>query len=188
MVHLAFPSQVPAHLWIEEGIATYVEPIARAQAGKMNATEVWRQLIDGVPKGLPRSGDKGLDNTHTWGRTYWGGALFCLLADIEIRRRTDNKYGLQDALRAVTFSGGSIEQKWPLEEIIKIGDSAVGVPVLSELYQSMRATSVETDLPGLWRKLGVEIKNGKVIFDDDAPLAAVRKAITASPHYEGSFR
>ena len=180
MVHLAFPSQVPAHLWIEEGIATYVEPIARTQAGQMNVTEVWRQLVDGIHKGLPNPGDEGLDNTHTWGRTYWGGALFCLLADIEIRRRTNNKYGLRDALRAVTDAGGSIEEKWPLEEILKIGDGAVGVPVLSELYQSMKAMPVETDLTSLWHKLGVAIKNGDVIFDDSAPLAAVRRGITAA--------
>jgi len=30
MVHLAFPSVPDDHHWIEEGIATYVEPIARA--------------------------------------------------------------------------------------------------------------------------------------------------------------
>src|SRR5229473_4571201 len=33
MVHLAFPSMDERHHWIEEGIATYVEPIARIQAG-----------------------------------------------------------------------------------------------------------------------------------------------------------
>ena len=46
-----------------------------------------------MPFGLPKEGDKGLDYTHTWGRTYWGGAIFCLLADIEIRQQTNNKNG-----------------------------------------------------------------------------------------------
>ena len=41
-----------------------------------------------MPKGLPQAGDQGLDNTGTWGREYWGGAMFCLLADIEIRKAT----------------------------------------------------------------------------------------------------
>jgi hypothetical protein len=37
------------------------------------------------------------------------------------------------------------------------------------------------DLPDLWRRLGVELRDGKITFDDNAPLAAVRRAITQSP-------
>jgi hypothetical protein len=36
MVHLALPSVPDEHHWIEEGIATYVEPIARAQVGDLS--------------------------------------------------------------------------------------------------------------------------------------------------------
>ena len=67
MVHLAFPSVPDEHHWIEEGIATYVEPIARAQVGDLPTETVWRELVDGLPKGLPAPGDRGLDNSHTWG-------------------------------------------------------------------------------------------------------------------------
>ena len=58
-------------------------------------------MVDGMPQGLPAAGDQGLDNTHIWGRTYRGGAMFCLLADIEIRKQTGNAKGLLDALRAI---------------------------------------------------------------------------------------
>jgi hypothetical protein len=37
MVHLAFPSVDEKHHWIEEGIATYVEPIARIRVGDLTA-------------------------------------------------------------------------------------------------------------------------------------------------------
>jgi len=106
MVHLTFPSMADEHHWIEEGIATYVEPIGRIQAGKMDPAEMWRDLVRDMPKGQPRAGDKGLDHTHTWGRTYWGGALYCLRADVEIRRQTQNAKGLQDALRGILDAGG----------------------------------------------------------------------------------
>src|ERR1700736_2016656 len=137
MVHLAFPSVADEHHWIEEGIATYVEPIARAQVGDLSPEIVWRELVDGLPKGLPAPGDRGLDNTHTWGRTYWGGALYCLMADIEIHQRTNNRYGLQDALRGIVRAGGNMEQDWPLARALKAGDEATGVPVLMELYDRM---------------------------------------------------
>ena len=181
MVHLSFPSVAEEHHWIEEGIATYVEPIARVEAGNLEPRSVWHDLVEGLPKGLPQAGDEGLDHTHTWGRTYWGGALFCTLADVEIRERTNNRYGLQDALRAILAAGGNMETSWPLERALTLGDKATGVPVLTELYGQMKAKAVQYDLAGLWNKLGVVEASGKVSFNDRAPLAAVRRAITAVP-------
>ena len=182
MVHLAFPRVPQEHHWIEEGLATYVEPIARAQAGQLPSQRVWLDLIEGLPHGLPRAGDRGLDFTPTWGRTYWGGALFCLLADVKIRERTNNQYGLQDALRGVLAGGGNIQTIWPIKLALQTGDEAVGQTVLIELYEQMRAAPVDVDLDAMWRALGVKLVGRQVVFDDDAPLAAVRRAITAPPH------
>jgi hypothetical protein len=178
MVHLAFPSVAEQHHWIEEGSATYIEPIARARAGDLTPEKVWGDLIDGLPKGLPEPGDHGLDFTPTWGRTYWGGALFCLLADIEIRKRTGNEKGLEDTLRAILNAGGTIESDWPLARALEIGDRATGFPVLRELYDKMKATPAPIDLKGLWMDLGVARRNGKIEFNDAAPLAPIRNAIT----------
>jgi hypothetical protein len=180
MVHLAFPSVPDEHHWIEEGIATYVEPIARAQVGDLPAETVWRELVEGLPKGLPAPGDRGLDNTHTWGRTYWGGALFCLIADVEIHRRTNNRYGLQDALRGIVRAGGNMEHDWPLTKALKAGDDAIGVPVLMELYDRMKATPVTPDLVTMWRELGVRPSGDSVTFDQSAPQASIVRSIIAS--------
>jgi predicted metalloprotease with PDZ domain len=129
---------------------------------------------------LPRREDRGLDFTPTWGRTYWGGALFCLLADIEIRKRTGNRKGLEDALRAILAAGGTIETEWPLTKALRIGDEATGVPVLSELYEKMKASPYPVDLNALWKELGVERKEGLIRFNDSAPLGAIRRAITGA--------
>ena len=51
MVHLAFPS-MDEHAWIEEGIATYVEPLARARANLAPSEDIWKWLVWGLPKGL----------------------------------------------------------------------------------------------------------------------------------------
>jgi hypothetical protein len=180
MVHLAFPSVPEQHHWIEEGIATYVEPIARAQVGDLFPETVWRELVDGLPKGLPAPGDRGLDYTHTWGRTYWGGALFCLMADVEIHRRTNNRYGLQDALRGIVRAGGNMEHDWQLARALKGADDAVGVPVLMELYDRMKATPVAPDLSAMWRELGVQPSGNSVRFDQSAPQASIVRSIMAS--------
>jgi hypothetical protein len=177
MVHFSFPSMQRRHHWIEEGIATYVEPIARVQVGNLTAAQVWGDMLRDMHQGLPEDGDAGLDNTHTWGRTYWGGALFCLLADIGIRKNTANAKGLQDALRAINRAGGTIEEDWPLERALETGDKATGGKTLMELYQQMGTKPVMVDLPALWKQLGVARQDGSVAFDAQAPLAGVREAI-----------
>ena len=176
MAHLAFPSVPHEHHWIEEGIATYVEPIARVQIGDLTPAKVWRDMVDGMPHGLPDKDDRGLDNTHTWGRTYWGGAMFCLLADVEIHRRTQNKYGLQDALRAIARSGTMLDE-WPLARALKVGDDAVGVPVLMELYAKMKDAPDDPNLPMLWQRLGVKLAGDSVAFDSAAPDASIVTSI-----------
>jgi len=178
MVHLAFPSMADEHHWIEEGLSTYVEPIARIQTGQWKAEQMWSDLVRDMPKGQPREGDQGLDHTHTWGRTYWGGALFCFVADVEIRKKTRNRKGLQDALRGILNAGGDIRQDWDLEKALKTGDEAVGVSVLVPLYHQWKDQPVNADLTVLWNQLGIAVSNGKVQLRDDAPLASIRRAIT----------
>ncbi len=182
MIHLAFPSMAENHHWIEEGISTYVEPVARAQVGQMPVAEVWKQFIRDMPQGQPDSGDQGLDQTPTWGRTYWGGAMFCLVADVQIREQTRNRKGLQDALRAILDHGGVITENWDIERAFAIGDRATGTHVLQSLYEQMRDKPSPVDFDQLWRKLGVALENGEVVYNDQAADAAIRKAIVSPAH------
>jgi len=177
MVHYGFPSMDENHHWIEEGSATYIEPIARAAVGNLPVTQVWGDMVRDMPQGLPAEGDQGLDHTHSWGRTYWGGALYCLLADVEIRRQSHNKKGLIDALRGINRAGGTIESDWPLERALRVGDKATGGKALMTLYGQMAAAPMPVDLPALWKQLGVRREGGQVTFDSTAPFAGVRAAI-----------
>ena len=181
MTHLALPDVGEEHAWLSEGVAVYVEGVARAQAGNRPARDVWAEQVSSMPRGLPQAGDAGLDRTHTWGRTYWGGALFCLLADVQIRQRTGNRLGLQSALRAVTRASGGLAADWPIERVFAVGDAAVGTKVLEELYARSKDTPFAPDLPDLWRSLGIEPFEGTVRLHDDAPLAKIRDAIMRAP-------
>lgn len=177
LIHMAFPDVRDRHQWIKEGLSTYVERIARARTGGRDEKGMWADLNRKLPQGLPRAGDRGLDHTQTWGRVYWGGALFCFLADVEIRRRTNNEYGLEDALRAIVAAGGTLNHQWRIEEALAIGNEAVGVPVLSELYDRMKDRPFTPDLDRLWADLGVVRSGSGVRLVEDAPLAEVRRAI-----------
>jgi len=179
MIHLALPEVGDDHLWLTEGLSTYVEGIARVHVGDLRPERVWAEQVRSMPNGLPARGDEGLDHTHTWGRTYWGGALFCLLADVEIRKKTANRLGLRDAMRAVLRSSGGVSFEMPIDRIMKIGDEATGTTVLRDLYAQMKDKPTWPDLPALWQQLGISERGDSVEFDDEAPLAATRKAIMA---------
>ena len=179
LLHANFPDIGRAHSWLSEGLATYVEPIARARVGLVSEAKVWRDMIDGMPQGLPQAGDQGLENTRTWGRTYWGGALFCLVADVTLRERTGNQHTLDDVLLAIGKASASDEDHWPLSQVLDAAQRATGTPVLRELYERLAQKPGTVDLPELFARLGVRAQGASVVFDDAAPLAAIRHSIAA---------
>jgi len=181
MIHLALPDVGEEHAWLSEGLATYVEGVARVQAGNRSEADVWAEELRMMPRGLPQAGDRGLDHTHSWGRTYWGGAMYCLLADVDIRKRTHNEKGLRDALRAIARESGGLVVDWPIDRVLRVGDQAVGVPALKDLYEQMKDDPMRPDLMGLWSSLGVERDGSTVRLRDDAPLSDVRRAIMRAP-------
>jgi hypothetical protein len=179
MVHLALPEVGRRHNWLAEGLATYVEGVARAQFGNREIADVWAEDRHSMPMGLPRRGEGGMDQTPTWGRTYWGGALYCLQAEVAIRERTGNRVGLQTALRAILMETGGYGFERDIDEVLRIGDTATGTRVLDDLYQQSKVTPQAVDLDSLWSRLGVPTDPKTQPFDDHAPLAAIRIAITA---------
>ncbi len=179
-VHANLPSFGYPHKWFEEGVATYVEPVARARVGALSPDAMWSDLLENLPSGLPEAGDQGLEKTYTWGRTYWGGALFCLTADIAIRERTRGGKSLDDALRAIGGMGAGAAVQVDLGRALATGDAATGTDVLQGLYRRLAAAPGTVDLGAQWRALGVSRRpDGGVAYDDGAPLAWIRRAITA---------
>jgi hypothetical protein len=185
LTHMAFPDLSGEHHWLEEGLATYVEPIARVQIGTLTPEQIWKDMHRDMRKGEPGPSDAGLDRTHTWASTYWGGALFCLIADVRIRQETGNSKGLQDALRAILAAGGTIDHEWPIAKVLAVGDQGTGTSVLTTLYKNMGEKSEAIDLDDLWKQLGVGIENGNVVLDGAAPLARIRERITSPDHHSG---
>lgn len=177
-IHLSHPGLPHAQHWFEEGLATYLEPLMRARRGLISPEEAWRGFLENLHEGLPGPGDKGLDHTRSWGATYWGGTLFCLLADVEIRRASGNRKSLDTALRGIVAAGGNHQARWSIEKTLAAGDRAIGGHVLRDLHrrQGMRADNV--DLDALFKRLGVMLRDGKVIFNEGAPLASIRQGLT----------
>ena len=176
MIHLAFPWMDGRHNWMAEGIAVYVESIARLQAEHISSMQVWGDFARMMPRGLPQEGEGGFEVTKSWGRTYWGGAMFCLVADITIRQQTENRLGLQHSLRAINAER-EFRREWDFRETLAIGDKATGTRVLLGQFETMARDPVSPDLPALWRDLGIVADGSQVRIENSAPLADIRAAI-----------
>ncbi|MBP6225189.1 MAG: hypothetical protein KA439_09015 [Rhizobacter sp.] len=173
MVQLAMPRIPRSQNWLREGVASYVEGVARCRVGLVAPATVWRRWAEEMPQGQPRAGDTGLDHAATWARARWGGAIFCLLADVELLRRSSQRQGLQQALQGVLAAGGHCGVSWSVDRILSTADASVGRTTLTDLYRRMKDSPEPVDLDGLWRSLGI----AGIAPDEDAPLAKVRRAI-----------
>jgi hypothetical protein len=179
LIHVVSPSLPPEDAWFSEGLATYVEPIARARAGLITPERVWGDLVDGLPQGLPKSGDAGLSGAQDIGRVYWGGALYFLLADIDIREATQGIRSLEDVVRSTARQRVNVETHWTLEHMLEEGDRSTGTRTLRTLYETMGLLPGSVELGTLWARLGVRKEGASTRFDDTAPLARTRRAIVS---------
>jgi hypothetical protein len=178
LIHASFPSLPDDDLWLEEGLATYLEPLLRVRAGQLDAKEMWHDFGSDLPQGSPRAGEKGLAGTTVWHRLYWQGAVFWLDAELTIDRRTHGQRSLRDALcsyaRALDAPGD-----WTAERAFAVMDAALGEPILLELYRKASARGIDRDPRVLLSELGVELLPGRdVRFAPDAPAAGLRARMT----------
>ena len=180
MLHAAFPDLERRHKWMQEGLSTYLQRVIQTRSGKQSEAALWKGCVRQMPHGRPRAGDDGLDNTRSWGSLYWGGALYWMMADVEIRKATKGRKSLQDALVGILEKGGSGRANWTTARVVKVGDEATGTTVLTDLYRDMATRRGDVDLEQLWEQLGVvEEADGTVSFDETAQLAEIRRAISA---------
>lgn len=179
MLHACFPDLHSRHRWMQEGLSTYLEPIVRARAGNITHERVWERWTASMPYGRPRPGDRGLDRTHTWGRTYWGGAVFWLVADLRLRQATKNAKSLRDVMRHLAAIGANGRVDWSTKQVLAAAEEATGNTAITDVYAELALAPGDVDLDALFADLGVvRDDDGHVAFDDDRPLAALRRAIT----------
>ncbi len=179
LFHLGTPSYVGEGKWLDEGLATYFEPIIRAREGWLDEDELWTELAGGLHQGVDALVRTGLENPASFRAHYWGGALVALSADVRARRASAGRRGLEDGLRAVTARGGTADQVWALAETVRTVDEALGAPILADLVDAHGHRGSPFDLGAMLRDLGIDLGPNGARLRDDAPLASVRRSIAA---------
>jgi hypothetical protein len=176
-LHLGSPLMRDTGAWLNEGIATFYEPVLRARAGWKSEDEVWREWMSQMPRGMPAMASVGLQNAGRGG-IYWGGALFVLMAEIESLQASGGKIGFSDCLRRVLAEGGDVTVKRPTMKLLDRCDTLLGKPIIGPLAERHIAKGSAMDLDQLWRRLGVAMAaDGSIAYDDKAELARLRPLI-----------
>jgi predicted metalloprotease with PDZ domain len=144
-IHLAMPNLSKRHHWFEEGVPTYLEPLLRTRQKRMKVEKFWFDLM----------------------REF--------LTDLDIREKTNGVKTIEDALREIVAQGGTTEVNWDMARVLEVADRGVGLPALSTLYRKHAERAERVDLEVIWKRLGVVREGDHVRFDDQAPLAELRK-------------
>ncbi len=176
--HLGFPSFRGEGKWLDEGLATYFEPLIRARAGMLTEEQGWAEVIRDMPLGVELCETRGLDHFDGDIRAvYWGGAVVALHADVAARRREENAPGLEQALRAMLAQGWNSRHVVRLRDAIQKVDAGLGAPILEGLAAAYSDHGSPVPLDSVLADLGVERHGDGVLLRDDAKLARVRRAI-----------
>ncbi|HEU4663863.1 MAG TPA: hypothetical protein VFS55_07520 [Dokdonella sp.] len=168
--HLFHPHLGARGAWLAEGLATYLQNVLRARAGLLTPAQAWAELADGFARGraaTPRDGAPTLEraslemeNDHGYTRVYWSGTAFWLAVDLELRRASGGRLGVDDALRR--FDDCCLAtQEWTPQAFVERLDALLGSDVFARRWRDYRALTRFPAVPAL----------------DDPADAAARSAI-----------
>ncbi len=187
LAHLGMPWTLDTDAWFQEGFATYYQEVLRARAGLKTPQQVWQNIHDGFGRGR-RSGGKrtlaaesaAMHEHHTYHRVYWAGAAIALLLDVELRRRFPGRWCLDDAMGLWhEMHGGTRAGAARATALMRAADRRIGQPVCAPLTQAHLSRADFPELTQTYAALGLRVEDGRVVLDDEAPLANVRRAITS---------
>jgi len=188
--HLGLPAIASDDAWLSEGFITYYQCVLMGRAGIYDERRAWDEIVAGFARGRRPRGDAdrtlaetsaGMARTHAYLRVYWGGAAIAMLLDVELRRSSNGAKSLDDAMREVrrAFAGRGVEMS--ADEIVRHVDAWLGRPVFAGVARPLLASKEFPPVDEALARLGVVIKDGDVTgFDEDAPDAAIRRAIIAT--------
>jgi len=182
--HLMLPFVRSQHRWISEGFAQYYQNVLLTRAGQYDELRAWQKLYEGFERGRKSRPELSPNEAARRGvgaatmKIYWSGAIIALLADVELRQRSDGHESLDYALDHLQRCCLPAATSWSGTELFEKLDSFVAEPVFMPLYRQYADSKGFPDIEPIFERLGVEVANDRVSLRDDAELTKIRRAIT----------
>jgi hypothetical protein len=186
--HLGMPAIAESDAWLAEGFVSYYQCVLRRRAGFVDERAAWQELVDGFARGRAAHGATTLgdesatmNHAHAFPAVYWGGAALALALDVELRRTSDGRRSLDDAMREIRRAFGGRTSEVAASEIVAHLDAWLGRPMFSDVTSRALASKEFPATDETLARLGVVVEDGRVTrIDDAAPDAAVRRGIVGT--------
>ena len=185
--HLMLPYVTIRQRWVSEGFAQYYQNVLLARAGIYDEQRAWQKLYEGLERGRrsrPDMSPNAASQTRASGalmKIYWSGAAMIMMADIELRHRSGGLESLDTVLVDLQRCCLPSPRVWTAEEHFLKLDELVGDPVFMPLYRRYADAPGFPDYLDTFDSLGLTVRRNTVYLDDNAELAGLRDAITATP-------
>lgn len=139
--HLLLPRISWRQKWISEGFASYYQNVLMARAARYTGKDAMEKLEAGLKRGRASRPELSLNKAALEGvrearmKIYWGGAAIALLADVQLRERSDNAESLDLVLDRFQSCCLPSQRRWSGVELFTKFDSLIDEPVFMPLYR-----------------------------------------------------
>ncbi len=187
--HLFHPHLGDAGAWLAEGLATYYQNLLRARAGLLTPAQAWTQLDAGFARGradTPARADLTLEQAsarmgerHDYQRVYWSGAAYWLDVDLELRRTSANRLGVDEALRRFADCCLAERRAWSPQQFVARLDELTGQQVFERRFRDYRALRGFPPIAPIYAQLGIRHDDKGLHLGGDAAMGDLRSALMA---------
>jgi predicted metalloprotease with PDZ domain len=177
--------------WFKEGVTDYLTVMTMARNGFLDREFVLQHLQNmarGQHVARNLMGLKGTvqaavkDKHRNWLLVYGGGTIAALAMDLELRRATNDKFGIEDLMKALFAEFGKPGKTYTHDDILRVGKQLAGIdmgPMLDKLVKS----ETVPDLGPLFSQVGMQIEQWGMlethVLRKQNATAAERKRFTA---------
>lgn len=185
--HLMLPYIISRYRWVSEGFASYYQNVLLARAGQYSEQRAWQKLWEGFERGRKSRPELSANGAARAGiraatmKIYWSGAAIALLADVELRRRSDGAESLDEVLDRLAQCCLPSDRAWTGPELFRKLDTLLEEPLFMTLYRQYANVPGFPRMRPVLENLGVDVNDDQVQLRSDAELAAIRSAIMQKP-------
>lgn len=178
--HMMLPYLASSARWISEGFAQYYQNVLLARSGAYDERSAWQKIVAGLERGRAARPDLSPNEAAAERRRgarmkiYWSGAALALMADVELRRRSNGRDSLDAVLDRLQRCCLPSAKVWSGPEFFAQLDALTDWPVFVDLYREYADEAGFPDARPLLASLGVV--EGRRLADD-RELSALRRDI-----------
>ena len=192
--HLMLPYVERKHRWISEGFAQYYQNVLLSRSGAYEDLYAWQKIYDGYERGRqsrpelsPNEASSGSVRAGLM-KVYWSGAAIALMADVQLRERSNGTETLDDILERFQACCLPSDRVWSGPELFAYFDELASAPVFMPLYKRFADTAGFPDMSGIFEQLGMTVSDGKVAYIRGAEAHALRDAILETDDVTANWR